>query len=213
MRVNRHAERPPRMTDDGVSVMDGSELRPTAKLTPMTAADRIIRWTTAVAVIGVAVSTPYSISTARSATRPTPAGQPGLRRRRSPAHEPGGLRRDRQHRPRQLVPNPGGSRMPLLRMALPFGIDRSISGTVGGLSGPRTPSARAGLAQVVQLTAAATQLLIQSDTRVQNDTQAHGYGSPAAVTVRSGHTAGSGAGDARRGVVSPGDVGRESHGE
>lgn len=28
-----------------------------------------------------------------------------------------------------------------------------------------------------------------------------------------GHTAGSGAGDARRGVVSPGDVGRESHGE
>ena len=42
---------------------------------------------------------------------------------------------------------------------------------------------------------------------------AHGYGSPAAVTARSGHTAGSGAGDARRGVVSPGDVGRESHGE
>jgi hypothetical protein len=32
MRVDRHAERPPQVTDDGVSVMDGSELRPTAKL-------------------------------------------------------------------------------------------------------------------------------------------------------------------------------------
>ena len=60
---------------------------------------------------------------------------------------------------------------------------------------------------------AANQLLIQSDigTPAQSGTRAHGYGSPAAVTVRSGHTAGSGAGDARRGVVSPGDVGRESH--
>lgn len=99
--------------------------------------------------------------------------------------------------------------MPLLRMALPFGIERLLSGTAGGLSGPRTQSVRAGLA----LTATATQLLIQSDTRVQNDKRAHGYGSPAAVTVRSGRTAGSGAGDARRGVVSPGNVGRESHSE
>jgi hypothetical protein len=32
MRVDRHAERPPRMADDGVGVMEGSELRPTTKL-------------------------------------------------------------------------------------------------------------------------------------------------------------------------------------
>ena len=60
-----------------------------------------------------------------------------------------------------------------------------------------TQSARAGLAQVVQ----------------SRHCPRRRYGSRAAVTVGSGHTAGSGAGDARRGVVGPGGVGRESHGE
>ena len=49
------------------------------------------------------------------AAKGAPADQPGPRRRRSPAHEPGGLWRDCQHRPRQLVP--------LWRLTLPFAED------------------------------------------------------------------------------------------
>src|ERR1700730_10428883 len=98
MRVDRHAERPPRMTDDGVSVMDGSELRSNAKLKSPSPLGKCLA-----ANGGTANETAVDLSNC-----------------------------------------------PLLRMALPFGIERLLSGTVGGLSGPRTQSVRAGLAPVVQ---------------------------------------------------------------